>query len=41
MISSEMKKLVERFNEISKKGWLKSIGNNNGSIGLTFENELS
>jgi len=37
-------KLLQEFNKISKKGWIKSISNNPrnfGNIGITFEKELN
>lgn len=33
-------KLIAKFTNISKKGWIKSTGNGWGSIGLTFEHEI-
>ena len=36
-----MQELQEKFNEISKKGYIKGIYNSLSSIGRTFENELN
>lgn len=41
MISSDLKYLIEKFNEISKEKWIPSVNMGTGSVGLTFENELS
>ena len=40
-IEETMKELQEKFNEISKKGYIKGIYNSLSSIGRTFENELN
>lgn len=32
--------LIDKFNDISKKGYIRSINNNNNSNGLTFEKEI-
>lgn len=39
MVLSE-KQLIKEFNDISKKGWIKSINMGTGSVGLTFEREI-
>lgn len=41
MFDEDIKKLLKHFHLISSKGWIKSINNSTGSIGLTFENELN
>ncbi len=33
--------LVDNFKKISRKKWIKSINNNRGGVGQTFENELN
>ena len=40
-IEKIMKKLQEKFNKISKKGYIKGIYNSLYSIVRTFENELN
>ena len=40
-IEKTMQELQEKFNEISKKGYIKGIYNSLSSIGRTFENELN
>ena len=40
-IESTIQELKEKFNEISKKGYIKGIYNCNSSIGRTFESELN
>ena len=32
--------LIKKFKTISNKNWIKSICNNYGGVGITFENEL-
>ena len=39
-MKKENKQLIEEFHRIANKGWIKSISNSFGSIGLTFEKEL-
>lgn len=34
-------KLIKEFHKIKNKGWIKSVSNSTGSIGITFENELN
>ena len=34
----EIKKLKKEFHTIKKMGWVKSVNEGKGSIGLTFEN---
>lgn len=34
------KNIINKFHEIANKGWIESISNNWGSIGLTFEKEI-
>lgn len=34
-------KLIKKFEEIAKKGWIKGVNKNTNSVGLTFENLLS
>ncbi len=36
----EIKKLKKEFHTIKKMGWVKSVNEGKGSIGLTFENLL-
>lgn len=40
-LKTEIKQLIEEFNKISKKGYIKGIYNCLSSIGRTFENELN
>lgn len=40
-IKETIEELQEKFNEISKKGYIKGIYNSLSSIGRTFENELN
>lgn len=40
-MNNKIKELKEKFDEISKKGYIKGIYNSLSSIGLTFENELN
>ena len=40
-IEKTIEELQEKFNEISKKGYIKGIYNSSSSIGRTFENELN
>lgn len=40
-MNTEIKELIDKFNLINQKGWIKSISNSFGSIGLTFEKELN
>ena len=40
-IEKTMQELQEKFNEISKKGYIKGTYNSLSSIGRTFENELN
>ena len=40
-IEKTIEELQERFNEISKKGYIKGMYNSLSSIGRTFENELN
>lgn len=40
MIQENMKNLLEKFKEISRKGWIKSIDKGTGSVGLTLERIL-
>lgn len=39
-MNEDTKLLIEQFRQITNKGWIKSISNSFGSIGLTFEKEL-
>lgn len=39
-MNKETKKLIEEFQKITKKSWIKSVNKGFGSIGLTFEQEL-
>lgn len=32
--------LIKKFISIAKKGWIKSVKENHGGVGMTFENEL-
>lgn len=41
MFNEDIEKLVQEFHLISSKGWIKSINNSTGSIGLTFEKQLN
>ncbi len=40
-MDSEINELREKFEQISKKGYIKGITNNLSAIGTTFENELN
>lgn len=40
-MNSETKEFSEIFNSISNKGWIKSVNMGTGSVGLTFEREIS
>lgn len=40
-MTKELKKLIEEFKIISKKGFIESINNSFGSVGLTFEKQLN
>ena len=39
-INKDIELLINQFKSIAKKGWIKSVSKNFGSIGLTFEKEL-
>lgn len=39
-MNHNFKSLLKEFIIISNKGWIKSISNGHGTVGLTFENEL-
>lgn len=39
-MKNNLLELIEKFNEISKKRWIKGINNNSNSAGLTFEKLL-
>lgn len=39
-MNEDLNKLISEFNRISHKGWIPSISNSFGNIGLTFEKEL-
>lgn len=40
MLSGDFKTIIDKFNVISNKGWIKAVNNSLGAIGLTFEHEL-
>ena len=40
MINKKYNNLINNFNLISQKKWIKSIVNNTSGVGLTFENLL-
>lgn len=40
-MNENINNLLQKFNEISNKGWIESISKSFGSIGLTFEKELN
>ena len=39
-MNDNFKKLVEKFEKIKEKGWIKSCTKSTGAIGITFEKEL-
>lgn len=39
-MDNNIKKLLEKFDIINKKGWIEGVSNNPSSVGLTFEREL-
>ena len=41
MLDNDFRSIIDKFNIISNKGWLKAINNSLGAIGLTFEHELN
>ena len=41
MLNQDFKTLVDKFNAISNKGWIRAINKSLGAIGLTFEYELN
>ena len=41
MLNDDFRTLIDKFNIISSKGWIKAINKSLGAIGLTFEHELN
>ena len=41
MLDGDFKTIIDKFNAISNKGWIKAVNNSLGAIGLTFEHELN
>ena len=41
MLGNDFRSIIDKFNIISNKGWIKAINNSLGAIGLTFEHELN
>lgn len=41
MLDGDFKTIIDKFNVISNKGWIKAVNNSLGAIGLTFEHELN
>lgn len=40
-MKKEEKQFIQEFHKIADKGWIKSVSNSWGSVGLTFEKELN
>lgn len=41
MLNNDFKSIINQFNIISNKGWIKAINGSLGAIGLTFEHEIN
>ena len=41
MLNDDFKSIINQFNIISNKGWIKAINGSLGAIGLTFEHEIN
>ena len=40
MQEEKYEKLITKFEEITRRGWIKGVTEDESSVGLTFENEL-